>query len=209
MKIEDIQSFLNENLDKEEVKDLIKSFQQPITRETVEAWTKEGEGRSWLDRACDLYSTKAVNTAREKAIAKFKETELPKILEEEFRKKSNDGLSDTEIALKDTQKQLEELQQTIKIKELESKYKDTLSSKGLDTRLMKFILSENEEDIENNINLFSEIISSGVQAGVQGKLNQSTYEPPASNPQNLGKITWEQVQENPQQFYSQWIEQNQ
>ena len=85
MKLEDVKKYLEENAKNEEVIDFMKSIQQPITRDAVEAWCHDGDGRSWLDRNCDIYATKAVNTARENAIAKFKQEELPKIIDDAIK----------------------------------------------------------------------------------------------------------------------------
>lgn len=179
--INEIQEYLEANKDNGEVIDFMKSIQQPLTRDVIETWCQDGEGRSWLDRNCDIYSQKAVKTARENAIAKFKEEELPKILETEIKKSKNEGKSPLEIKVEELEKQNADILKQVQMKDLESKYKDTLNEKGLDTRLMKYILSDNPEDIENNINLFSEIINNTTENKVKEKLNNSSYVPPKSD----------------------------
>ena len=79
---QEITDYIEKNKDTEEVSNFINGLKTPITRDAVEQWTKEGEGRSWLDRNCDIYSSKAIETARTKAIEKYEAEVLPKKLEE-------------------------------------------------------------------------------------------------------------------------------
>ncbi|NFF80377.1 DUF4355 domain-containing protein [Clostridium botulinum] len=195
MDIKEIQEFLNTNKENEEVKDLIKSFQTPITREVVETWCQNGDGRSWLDRNCDIYSSKAVNTAREKAIAKFKEEELPNILETELKKKSNDGLTEDQIALKELQKKIE-IMECEKLKaENVAKYTKVLGEKKLPTELVDYILADDEEIINKNIDFFSNLITNSVNSSVKERLNNLDETPPKSNELTQEQLINQQLQQ--------------
>ncbi|NFS29012.1 DUF4355 domain-containing protein [Clostridium botulinum] len=195
MDIKEIQEFLNTNKENEEVKDLIKSFQTPITREVVETWCQNGDGRSWLDRNCDIYSSKAVNTAREKAIAKFKEEELPNILETELKKKSNDGLTEDQIALKEMQKQIEEMKaEKIKAENV-AKYTKVLGEKKLPTELVDYILADDEEIINKNIDFFSNLITNSVNSSVKERLNNLDETPPKSDELTQEQLINQQLQQ--------------
>ncbi|NFO87905.1 DUF4355 domain-containing protein [Clostridium botulinum] len=195
MDIKEIQEFLNTNKENEEVKDLIKSFQTPITREVVEIWCQNGDGRSWLDRNCDIYSSKAVNTAREKAIAKFKEEELPNILETELKKKSNDGLTEDQIALKEMQKQIEEMKaEKIKAENV-AKYTKVLGEKKLPTELVDYILADDEEIINKNIDFFSNLITNSVNSSVKERLNNLDETPPKSDELTQEQLVNQQLQQ--------------
>ena len=147
MAIENIQEvieYLENNKDNEDVVGLIKSYQQPLTRDTVEMWCKDGEGRSWLDRNCDIYATKAVNTAREKAIAKFKEEELPKIIDDAVKAKSNEGLTPEQLQLKELQAQLDAIKAEKEQAELLNANIGKLKENGLDTSLAKYIKTDED-----------------------------------------------------------------
>ncbi|NFN94924.1 DUF4355 domain-containing protein [Clostridium botulinum] len=195
MDIKEIQEFLNTNKENEEVKDLIKSFQTPITREVVETWCQNGDGRSWLDRNCDIYSSKAVNTAREKSIAKFKEEELPNILETELKKKSNDGLTEDQIALKEMQKQIEEMKaEKIKAENV-AKYTKVLGEKKLPTELVDYILADDEEIINKNIDFFSNLITNSVNSSVKERLNNLDETPPKSDELTQEQLVNQQLQQ--------------
>ena len=172
MDINEIKKYLEENKDNEEVIGLVNELQKPLTRDLVDNWTKEGEGRSWLDRNCDIYSSKAVETARNNAIEKFKKEELPKLQEEYYKSKTGEGLTPEQKQLKELQAQLEEMkakeQQNILLQENTKK----LQEKKLSADLAKYIQSD--DDIE----FFSNLINQSVDEGVKAKLGDSTYQPP-------------------------------
>ena len=181
MEFNDIQTYITENAENEDVKDLIKSFQQPITRDAVETWCKDGEGRSWLDRTCDLYSNKAVETARNNAIAKFKEEELPKIIEEELKKVNNKKKTPEQIELEELKAKFEALEKEKTIADMTSKYTKVLTEKGLNADLINFVLGENDETTTQNIESIEKIINGAVDNGVKNKLSSSSYTPPSES----------------------------
>ena len=173
MNVEDIKKYLDENKENKEVIDFMKSIQQPITRDTVESWCKNNsDGKSWLDRCCDLYATKAVNTARENAIAKFKENELPKLIDEAIKKESNKGLTPEQIQLKELQAQLDAMKAEKEQAELLNANISKLKDNGLNTDLAKYIKTDDD------IDFFKNLINDSVKAEVKNKLGNSSYRPP-------------------------------
>lgn len=172
MEIAEIQSYINENAESEEVKGLIKSFQQPLTRDTVEAWCKEGEGKSWLDRNCDLYSNKAVETARTNALEKFKSEELPKLQEEYYKSKTGEGMTEEQKQMKALQDKIEKMEsekaENERIKVNAGKLKD----KNLSTDLAKYI------NDDADIDFFENLINGIVDTKVKEKLGDGAYKPP-------------------------------
>ena len=185
MKLEDVKNFLKENAENEEVIDFMKSIQQPLTRDTVETWCKDGEGRSWLDRNCDIYATKAVNTARENAIAKFKQEELPKIIDDAIKAKSNEGLTPEQMQLKELQAQLDAMKAEKEQAELLNANSKKLKEQGLNTDLAKYIKTDDD------IDFFKNLINDSVKTVIQQKLGKSSYKPPVVD-NNLNTITKEQ-----------------
>ena len=185
MNLEEIKKYLDENAKNEEVIDFMKSIQQPITRDTVEAWCQDGEGRSWLDRNCDIYATKAVNTARQNAIAKFKEEELPKLIDDAIKAESNKGLSPEQVQLKELQAQLDAMKAEKEQAELLNSNVRKLKEVGLNTDLARFI----KED--SDIDFFKNLINNSVKTQIQQKLGKSSYKLPAVD-NNMNTITKEQ-----------------
>ena len=185
MNLEEIKKYLDENKDNKDVIDFMKSIQQPITRDTVEAWCQDGEGRSWLDRNCDIYATKAVNTARQNAIAKFKEEELPKLIDDAIKAKSNEGLTPDQMKIKELEEKMAKYEaekaESLRLETNRSKLKDN----GLNTDLARFI----KED--SDIDFFKNLINDSVKAEVKNKLGHSSYKLPAVD-NNMNTITKEQ-----------------
>ena len=185
MNLEDVKKYLEENAKNEEVIDFMKSIQQPLTRDTVEMWCKDGEGRSWLDRNCDIYATKAVNTARENAIAKFKQEELPKLIDDAIKAKSNEGLTPDQMKIKELEEKMAKYEaekaESLRLETNRSKLKES----GLNTDLARFI----KED--SDIDFFKNLINDSVKTEIQQKLGKSSYKPPVVD-NNLSTITKEQ-----------------
>ena len=184
MEFTDVENYINENKESEEVKGLIKSFQQPLNRDTVETWCKDGEGRSWLDRNCDIYSQKAVETARTNALEKFKKEELPKLQEEYYKQKTGEGMTEEQKQMKALQDEIKQMKaekaENERIKTNAIKLKDN----GLNTDLAKYI--NDDTDIE----FFKNLINSTVDSKVKEKLGNSAYKPPVS--QSTGSLTKEE-----------------
>ena len=172
MNLEDIKKYLEENAKNEEVIDFMKSIQQPLTRDTVEMWCKDGEGRSWLDRNCDIYATKAVNTARENAIAKFKQEELPKLIDDAIKAKSNEGLTQDQLKIKELEEKMAKYEaekaEALRLETNRSKLKES----GLNIDLAKYIKTDSD------IDFFKNLINDSVKAEVKNKLGNSSYRPP-------------------------------
>ena len=185
MDLEEIKKYLEENKDNNDVVDLIKSFQHPLTRDVVEQWCQDGDGKSWLDRNCDIYATKAVNTARENAIAKFKQEELPKIIDDAIKAKSNEGLTPEQMQLKELQAQLDAMKAEKEQAELLNANSKKLKEQGLNTDLAKYIKTDDD------IDFFKNLINDSVKAEVKNKLGNSSYKPPVVD-NNLSTITKEQ-----------------
>lgn len=169
--VSEITEYINSNKENEEVKGLIKSFQQPITGDAVENWCKGGEGKSWLDRTCDIYSNKAIEIARTNALEKLKKEEILKLQEEYYKSKTGEGMTEE-------QKQMKALQDKIEAMEAEKKETERieanaakLKEKGLNTDLAKYI--KTDEDIS----FFEKLISTAVDNKVKEKLGDGSYKP--------------------------------
>jgi vacuolar-type H+-ATPase subunit I/STV1 len=180
--INEIQEYLNTNKDNEDVVGLINSLKTPLNIEGVmEFCNTEKSGKSFIDSVCDKYAEKAKQTAVENALKKYQEEEVPKLVEAELTKFQNKGKTPLEIKVAELEKQNENMLKQIQMKELESKYKDTLSEQGLDLRLMKFLPIGNEEEMQSGMSLFSEIINNSVELKVKERLGDSSDIPPKQN----------------------------
>lgn len=148
------------------------------------------------------YFQSALDSGIGKGVAKyqenFKSKELPKLIDEGIKAKSNEGKSEIEIKYEEMKKEIESMKTEKARAELSSKYQKVLVEKGLPVDLTDFILGDgSEETINGNIEKFSNMFSSVADLKVKEKLGDSTYTPPKNDGVSVGKITWEQVVENP------------
>lgn len=201
--LEDEAEVLDTLKDHEEIKSLAKDFD--VNKIELEDFTKllqenkeiKGYWASEKDRAV----SKGVNT--------FKDNNLQKLIDEAIKAKNNEGKTEEQIKLEEIQAKYEAMEKQMKIKDLESKYKDTLVEKGLDTRLMKFIISENEDDITKNIDFFNEIISSNTNLKVNERLNESSYKPKNNKDLNNNKtMTKEELLKKSYNFIEEFSKEN-
>ena len=149
------------------------------------------------------YYTSTLDSKVSKGINTFKEKTLPSLVEEEIKKRSNEGLTEDQIKLKEMEAKIKQMEQD-KIKaEMSSKYSKILGEKGLSSELIDFVLGANDEITNANIEKIDKIISSSVDTKVNEKIKGSSYTPPS--PTQGGKITWSDVEKNPE-LYGKWKE---
>nr|DAY92795.1 MAG TPA: capsid scaffolding protein [Caudoviricetes sp.] len=151
------------------------------------------------------YYTSTLDSKVSKGINTFKEKTLPSLVEEEIKKRSNEGLTEDQIKLKEMEAKIKQMEQD-KIKaEMSSKYSKILGEKGLSSDLLDFVLGANDEITNANIEKINKIISSSVDTKVNEKIKGSSYTPPT--PSQGGKITWGDVEKNPS-LYGKWKKEN-
>ena len=181
--VSEITEYINKNQESEEVKGLIKSFQEPLTRDAVENWCKDGEGRSWRDSICDIYSQKAVETARTNALEKFKKEELPKSQEEYYKSKIGEGMTEEQKKIKELEDKLTSMEE----KEAQNKLIETNRSKLKEVQLSEDLAKYVKTD--DDIEFFKNLIANSNASAIKAKLGDSNYEPPTPS---AGGITKEQ-----------------
>lgn len=138
------------------------------------------------------YYTSQLDSKVSKGIESWKKNNLEKIVEERIKAKSTEGLTEEQKQLKELQEQLEQMKQEKAQAELLESNRKKLKDNNLSEDLAKYIKAD--EDIE----FFKNLITDGINAGVQEKIKTNNYTPPSDN--NLGvnnKITWDMVIENP------------
>lgn len=175
---QEITDYIEKNKDTEEVSNFINGFKTPITRDAVEQWTKDGEGRSWLDRNCDIYSSKAIETARTKAIEKYEAEVLPKKLEEYKKSISNEGKTPEQIQLEQVMAELEAMKKEKALADKKDSIGKELVSNGLPMELLGFLNWEAEDSIiKEQAKTINELISKAVSEGIKAELTNNNPQP--------------------------------
>lgn len=175
--LEDETDVLDTLKEQEEIKGLIKPFD--VNEITLEDFKKV---------ITDNKEVKGYYTnEKERAVEDFKSKNLQKLIDEELKKKSNEGLSETEIQLKEVQAKVEALEKEKTISELKGKYTKSLSEKGLNVELIDFVFNEDEAIFNSNVDKINSIIENSINAKTNEILNNNEYIPPSNGGSNLNR----------------------
>lgn len=179
--LEDEADVLDTLKEQEEIKGLIKPFDvNEITLEDfkkVIADNKEIKG----------YYASEKDRAVTKGIETFKSNNLQKLIDEELKKKSNEGLSEEAIQLKELQAKFEALEKEKTRSELKGKYTKLLTEKGLNSELVDFVFNEDEQIFNSNVDKINNILQNSINSKTNEILNNNEYIPPTNGGSNLNR----------------------
>lgn len=175
---QEITDYIEKNKDTEEVSNFINGLKTPITRDAVEQWMSNGEGRSYRDSICDIYSAKAVETARENAIKKYEAEVLPKKLEEYKKSISNEGKTPEQIQLEQVMAELEAMKKEKALADKKDSIGKELVTNGLPMELLGFLNWEAEDSIiKEQAKTINDLISKAVSEGIKAELTKNNPQP--------------------------------
>lgn len=163
--LEDETDVLDTLKEQEEVKGLIKPFD--VNEITLEDFKKAIADNKEIRG----YYASEKDRAVSKGIETFKSNNLQKLIDEELKKKSNEGLSEEAIQLKELQAKFEALEKEKTISELKGKYTKSLLEKGLSTELVDFVFNEDEEIFNSNVDKINSIIKNSINLKTNEILN--------------------------------------
>lgn len=185
---------IDENADIDEII-LGNGFAKPIT--DVEGLNKLLESDKSLQGLFD----KKVTTG----IENFKKNGMQKLIEAEVLKRTGKNETPEQKEIRELKERLDKADKEKAKAEMISKYKDVLAEKKIPSNMIDFLLAQDDETTGANIELFENSMKQYIDAGVKAKLGDSEYVPPKSGGQT-GKVTWEQVIDNPS-LYNTFLEQ--
>jgi len=160
----------------EEIKSLAKDFD--VNNITLEDFKKILQDNNTIKGYYQSTLDSGVGKGVSSFEKNFTENKLPKIIEDELKKKSNEGKTPEQIRLLELEKKLETMEKEKTKAELMAKYTKTLNEKKLPSELVNFIIADNEEVINENIGKFENMFKSTVDSLVQEKLKGGEYVPP-------------------------------
>ncbi|XZJ83871.1 DUF4355 domain-containing protein (plasmid) [Clostridium perfringens] len=132
-----------------------------------------------------------IDSERDKGIDGFKKGGMQKIIEAEILKRTNKEETPEQKQIRELTKKFEEMEKEKTRAEMVAKYKDTLSEKNIPSKLIDFVLGEDEETTNANISLFEDSMKSYIDSQVSERLNGG-YVPPKED-RNISKSTYEQL----------------
>ena len=191
-------ALINEADDNADIDEIILSngFAKPIT--DVEGLNKLLESDKSLQGLFD----KKVTTG----IENFKKNGMQKLIEAEVLKRTGKNETPEQKEIRELKERLDKADKEKAKAEMISKYKDVLTEKKIPSNMIDFLLAQDDETTEANIELFENSMKQYIETGIKEKLGDSEYTPPTGGG-NVGKVTWEQVIDNPS-LYNTYLEQN-
>lgn len=191
-------ALINEVDDNADIDEIILSngFAKPIT--DVEGLNKLLESDKSLQGLFD----KKVTTG----IENFKKNGMQKIIEAEVLKRTGKNETPEQKEIRELKERLDKADKEKAKAEMVSKYKDVLTEKKIPSNMIDFLLAEDDETTGANIELFENSMKQYIETGIKAKLGDSEYTPPTGGG-NVGRVTWEQVIDNPS-LYNTYLEQS-
>ena len=191
-------ALINEADDNADIDEIILSngFAKPIT--DVEGLNKLLESDKSLQGLFD----KKVTTG----IENFKKNGMQKLIEAEVLKRTGKNETPEQKEIRELKERLDKADKEKAKAEMISKYKDVLAEKKIPSNMIDFLLAQDDETTGANIELFENSMKQYIETGIKAKLGDSEYTPPTGGG-NVGKVTWEQVIDNPS-LYNTYLEQS-
>ena len=135
------------------------------------------EFKSFLDSEKDKHADKVLKT--------FKANNLEKLIDAEVLKRTGKNETPEQKAIRELQEQLANMGKEKEKAERIAKYKDVLAEKKIPSNLTSFILGEDDEVTEANINIFEDAMKTYVESKVKERLKDSKYTPPKSGEKKI------------------------
>ena len=135
------------------------------------------EFKSFLDSEKDKHADKVLKT--------FKANNLEKLIEAEVLKRTGKVETPEQKAIRELQEQLANMGKEKEKAERVAKYKDVLVKKKIPSQLSDFILGEDDDVTDANINIFEDAMKTYVENKVKERLKDSKYTPPKSGEKKI------------------------
>ena len=121
----------------------------------------------------------------DKALKTWKANNLEKLIDAEVLKRTGKNETPEQKAIRELQEQLANMGKEKEKAERIAKYKDVLAEKKIPSNLTSFILGEDDEVTEANINIFEDAMKTYVENKVKERLKDSKYTPPKSGEKKM------------------------
>ncbi|WP_290060213.1 DUF4355 domain-containing protein [Paraclostridium bifermentans] len=134
------------------------------------------EVKSWLDSEKDKHSQKSIKTALEN----FKKNDMQKLIDVELLKR-NPAKTPEQLKIEELEAKFAAIEKEKNRAEMTAKFKDTLTEKNIPSKMIDFLLGDDEELTNANISLFEESMKSYVDKQVEDRVSNTSYTPPSGN----------------------------
>lgn len=131
--------------------------------------SENSDFKSYLDSEKDKHYSKALETWKTNNLGKLVEAELLK---------HNPKLSPEQLKIQELEKKFADMEKAKARAEMNAKFKDVLGEKKIPSKMIEFLLADDEDVTNANITLFEESMKSYIDEGVKVRLGESNYTPP-------------------------------
>lgn len=145
-----------------------------LTLDNFKSKLDESEFKSFLDSQKDKHSSKAIATALEN----FKAKDMQKLIDAEVLKRTGNNETPEQKQIRELQQQFEALQKEKTHAEMVSKYKDVLNEKKIPSQLVDFLLADDEDITNANIDIFENSMKTFIDSKVEERMKDTSYIPP-------------------------------
>lgn len=132
--------------------------------------SENSDFKSYLDSEKDKHYSKALETWKTNNLGKLVEAELLK---------HNPKLTPEQLKIQELEKKFADMEKAKARAEMVAKFKDVLTEKKIPSKMVDFLLADDEDVTNANITLFEESMKSFIDEGVKVRLGGSSYTPPA------------------------------
>ncbi|NSA01119.1 hypothetical protein FHU26_001553 [Clostridium beijerinckii] len=131
-----------------------------------------------INEVAKSYYQSSLDSGVGKGVSKYKENfsknELPKLVEDGIKAKSNEGKTPDQIKLDEALAEIQKIKVEKAQSEMKAKYTKVLSDKGFGTDWLDLIkLSDNEESNDKTIEKLSELYNTAVTRGINSKITEN------------------------------------
>lgn len=174
-----------------------------LSLDNFKAKLNEPDFKSFMDSEKDKHSSKAIATALEN----FKAKDMKKLIDAEVLRRTGDNETPEQKQIRELKEQFETLQREKKHAEMVSKYKDVLNEKRIPSQLVDFLLSDDDQVTNANIDLFENSMKTFIDAKVEERMKDTSYTPPRDKGDNK-KLSNEELKSMNFNEFAKYCEQN-
>lgn len=189
MKKQELLNLLTDINEDGNIDEILKStdlFKSALSFDNIKPlFTSDEAFKSYLDSEKDKHYAKALTT--------WKANNLDKIIQAEVQKATNKDETPEQKKIRELEERVNQSEKQRAKAERVAKYKDELAKKKIPSNLTDFILGEDDEVTEANINLFEEAMKSYVDSEVNARLKESKYTPPTSGKSKMSKTEFSKL----------------
>lgn len=196
--LQQVQEFITTNGENQEVQSYLNGFRKEPSLDDFKSKAESDENfKSYINSLKDSHFSRSLET--------WKANNLNKLVEAEMLKK-NPKLTPEQLEIQDLKQKFADMEKAKARAEQMAKYKDVLSEKKIPSKMVDFLLNDDETVTEANISLFEESMKSYIDEAIKAKFDGNVHIPSDKFDLSGGLITQAEWDKNKNDLN--WYEKN-